>query len=129
MPAMVMQHEKDPKEVILSALGSLSDIEVAQNQMLLAVYERPGVTKSGIYLADNTRDEDKFQGKVGLVVALGPDAFVDDDKWTFSVRAAVGDWVVIRASDGWALNINGKLCRMAKDADLRLRIQHPDAVW
>lgn len=129
MPAMLMEHETDPKEVIFSALGSLSAVEVAQNQMLLAVYERPARTKSGIFITDNSRDEDRFQGKVGLVVALGPDAFKDDEKWTFTVRAEVGDWVVIRASDGWALTINGKLCRMAKDADLRLRIQHPDAVW
>ena len=129
MPAMVMFHEKDPKDVILDAIGDLSGIEVAKNQFILAVYERPQMTKSSILLPDSVREEDKFQGKVGLIVKLGPDAFVDDEKWHFTLKGAVGDWIVIRASDGWACTINGKLCRMADDTDLRLRIQHPDQVW
>lgn len=126
---MAMSHEIDPKDVIWDALGDLSTVEVAQNQMLLAVYERPSKTKSGIYLADTTRDEDKFQGKVGLVVKLGPTAFVDTDKWTFDIKPTLGDWVVIRASDGFALSVNTKLCRLANDVDLKLRIQQPDQVW
>lgn len=129
MPAMAMWHETDPKECILSALGDLSGFELTKNQVLIGVYERPSKTKSGLHLADITRDEDKFQGKVGMIVKLGPDAFVDDEKWTFSLKLSVGNWVFIRASEGFALTINGKLCRIADDVDVRGRISHPDMVW
>ncbi len=129
MPAMAMLHEKDPKEVVLEALGDISDFEVWKNQVLCAVYERPQKTRSGLLLADSTRDEDKFQGKVGLVVKLGPSAFVDDGSWSFQHAAAVGDWVFFRTSDSRAITVNGKLCRLIDDVDIAGRVQDPDQVW
>ena len=129
MPAMPMQHEKDPKDVILDALGDVSEFGVWHNQVLVAVYERPERTRSGIILADTTRDEDKFQGKVGLVVKLGPQAFVDDDKWTFANKANLHDWVWFRAAESYAVTVNGKLCRVVDDNKIRGDLPHPDMVW
>ena len=129
MPAMVMLHEEDPKEVILKAVGEIPDGIVFKNQVLCAVYERPTKTRSGIILADQTKDEDQFQGKVCLVVALGPDAFVDNDDWVFNAKAAVGDWVWFRTSDSLAFRLNGKLCRAVNDTDIRGKLPHPDMVW
>jgi co-chaperonin GroES (HSP10) len=129
MAAMAMLHQKDPKEVILEALGDVPESIVLNNEVLCAVYERPEQTKSGIYLTDKNRDEDKYQGKVGLVVKLGPKAFVDDDKWSFAYKAQVGDWVWFRPSDGQALTVNGKLCRAVSDTNIRGQIPHPDMVW
>lgn len=129
MPAMVMLHEDDPKTVILEALGDISDFGVWKNQVLCAVYERPKKTRSGLYLADQTTEEDKFQGKVALVVKLGPDAFVDDDKWSFALKAKVGAWVWFRTSDSLAITVNGKLCRVIDDDKIRGDVPHPDMVW
>ena len=69
----------------------------------VAVYERPEQTKSKIFLTDSVRDEDKFQGKVGLVVKMGPDAFVDSGGWVFQRKAAVGDWSVVSLAPRIAL--------------------------
>ena len=129
MPAMVMLHEKDPKEVILEKLGDVPSGFVWNNLVLVAVYERPEKTKSGILLSDQTRDEDQFQGKVGLVVQLGPQAFVDSSAWVFDEKAEVGDWVWFRASDSFALKVNGKLCRAIKDNLISGRAPHPDMVY
>lgn len=129
MPAMVMLHEEDPKKVILKAVGEIPDGLVFKNQVLCAVYERPTKTRSGIILADQTKEEDRFQGKVCLVVALGPDAFVDSDAWIFKERAEVGEWVWFRTSDSLSLTVNGKLCRVIDDDKIRGRLPHPDMVW
>ena len=67
MPAMIMDHDVDPKEKLLSELGDLSQVEIFNNQVLVAVYIRPNKTKSGLYLSDKTTDEDRYQGKVGLL--------------------------------------------------------------
>ena len=64
MPSVVMLHEKDPKHEILDRVGDLSGVEVFGGDVLVAIYKRPEKTRSGIILADTTRDEDRFQGKV-----------------------------------------------------------------
>lgn len=130
MPAMVMLHEEDPKTVLLEKLGDISDFEIFHTQVLCAVYQRPEKTRSGLLLADSTRDEDKSQGKVGLIVKMGGSALHDaDGKWSWPEGTGMGDWVYYRASDGWPVTVNGVLCRILDDTNIRGRIQHPDQVW
>ena len=130
MPAMVMLHEKDPKAELIKSIGSIDDIDVFNNQVLLAVYLRPEKTASGIYLTGNTRDEDKFQSKVGVILKMGPTAFLDETGvWFNDAHIHEGDWVVYRASDGWPVTVNKVLCRLMDDTAIKARVQHPDMVW
>ena len=130
MPHMVMEHEEDPKQKLISDLGDLSNVEVFNNQILVAVYIRPTRTKSGIYLSDKTVDEDRYQGKASLVVKLGPEAFKDDTgKWFVGADIKEGDWVALRPSDGWPVSVNGVPCRMIEDTAVRMKIDRPDRVW
>ena len=130
MPHMQMQHDSDPKKDLLKALGKLDDLDIYHNQILCAVYIRPEKTKSGIYIPDQHRDEDRHQSKVGLVVKMGPDAFVDGSgTWFNGVNVSIGDWIIFRPSDGWSITVNGVLCRILKDETVRGRAAHPDQVW
>jgi len=72
MPYRRMNHSVDPKKVILDEMGDISKVELFNNQVLVAIYMRPEKTASGILLPGQTRDEDKYQGKAGLVIKLGP---------------------------------------------------------
>ena len=129
MPHMIMCHEDDPKNKILEDLGELSDIELFHNQVLLAVYLRPQKTKSGLYLTQQNVDEDRYQSKVGLLVKSGPQAFEQDGKWFSGVNLSNHDWLVFRPSDGWSISVNGVLCRIFDDINIRGRVSHPDKVW
>jgi hypothetical protein len=62
-----MNHAVEPAKVLTDELGSLDDIQVFNNEVLVAIYVRPEKTNSGIILPGQTRDEDRHQGKVGLV--------------------------------------------------------------
>jgi co-chaperonin GroES (HSP10) len=126
-----MLHEVDPKEALLKQIGdSYKKFDIFNTQVLMAVYIRPEKTKGGIMLANKTRDEDRYQSKVGLILKKGPSAFVDDEgKWFNGLTISEGDWLVFRPSDGWSLTINGVLCRMLDDTSTRMRIQHPDDVY
>lgn len=129
MPHMIMSHDEDPKNKLLDELGDLSEIELFHNQVLLAVYIRPQKTKSGLYLTDKHTDEDRFQSKVGLLVKSGPQAFEQDGNWFSGVDFKDHDWLVFRPSDGWSITVNGVLCRIFDDINIRGRVPHPDAVW
>jgi co-chaperonin GroES (HSP10) len=125
-----MEHDTDPAENIRKEMGDISDIEIFHNQVLVAIYIRPEKTKSGLYLSAQTRDEDKYQGKVGLIIKKGADAFVDDTgKWFKGVNLDVGDWIYFRPSDGWQITVHGQLCRILDDTDVRGRTPQPDTVW
>ena len=130
MSSLVMLHTKDPKKEIQDKIGDLSKLDLFNNQVLVAVYIRPEKTKGGIILAGQTRDEDKYQGKVGLVVKMGPQAFVSSKEYNFDdVNIQEGDWVFFRPSDGWGITINDVLCRTLDDTNVRGKITHPDQVW
>jgi len=130
MPYMVMDHDVDPKKKLKQEVGDISEIEIFNNQILMAVYIRPEKTKSGIVLPGQTREEDKYQSKVGLVLKKGPAAFIDETEgWFKDIEIKEDDWLVFKPSDGWGIVVNGVMCRMIDDTLVRGRIQHPDKVW
>lgn len=130
MPAMLMQHAENPANAIQKKIGNLDKIEIFGNHILLGVYERPKVTKSGIHLADQTVHEDRYQGKAALVLKKGPTAFVSDRNYDFKGQdVQEGDWVAIFVSDGRPMTINGQLCRIVEDQYIRLKIPTPDIVF
>jgi co-chaperonin GroES (HSP10) len=130
MPAALMSHAEDPAKEIRNRIGDISRIEVLHNQILVGVYVRPEKTKGGILLTSQTRDEDRYQGKAGLVLKKGPLAFVDDDNNKFhGQNVDVGDWVFYRVSDGFPLVLNGTLCRLLEEVHVKGKIPSPDVVF
>lgn len=130
MPFALMAHDDDPRQKLLDEVGDIKDVEVFNNQILCAIYFKPEKTQGGIYLPVETKREDQFQSKVGLVLKMGTSAFDETFREKFSdIRVDLGDWVVFRPSDGWAITVNGIPCRMLTDDGIRLRIQQPDNVW
>jgi co-chaperonin GroES (HSP10) len=134
LPHVQMEHGVDPKAFLLEGLGDISDVELFHNNLIVAIYRRPEKTAGGIILTDKHRDEDVYQGKIGMVVKLGPNAFKGDDAWNWP-DIKEGDWVVFRPSDGWSMSIRGKgktdpvLCRRLKDTSIEGRIPNPDMIW
>lgn len=129
MPHVAMRHDVDPRAALLKRIGNIKNVEIFNNQILLAVYIRPEFTAGGIVL--NT-EEDQHQSKIGLVLAMGNDACEDPTgRWFRGVKRkiAVGDWVLFRPSDAWPVTINKQMCRMLTDTDVKGRVAHPDTIY
>ena len=130
-------HEQDPKELLLESLGPLPDDIVQFSSILVAIYKPPIVskTKGGIILLDSMSEEDVdeyyWMGKVGLIVAMGPQAYKDDDNVKFHGTAnKVGDWVWFMPSNGAACEVNETFCRVFDtERFIRGTIPHPDYIW
>jgi len=140
MPATLVVHDEDPADRLCNLAGNLDDIEIFNNKVLVAVYQRSNESKTtgGIILTHKTTDEDKYQSKVGLLVKMGPHAFVevrDPPRWFIDQDdMAEGDWVVFRPSDGWSMTLVSKdkdgkkqelLCRLLDDTSIMGRIDSP----
>ncbi len=116
----------DPKSLMISKVGDLSGINVMYNMVLIASYIRPGVTKGGIIRPDSNLEEDVWQGKVGLVIKLGPDAFKDDAETQFNgQRADLGEWVVFKTGDAWQLTVGEWPCRLVRDSSIKMKVSDP----
>jgi len=132
MRSLATVHDIDPKITLKESVGDISNVEIFNNQVLVAVYIRPNKTKLGgkdFYLTDNVVDEDRFQGKVGLLLKKGSTAFVESDGWFVNTTFELDDWLVFKPSDGWSLTVNGVLCRIIEDINVRGRVDTPDRVW
>jgi hypothetical protein len=129
MTAMRMEHDKDPAMELLKQVGDLSEVEVYNNQVLVAIYVRSEKTKGGVYTGVAAQREDEYQGKAMLILKVGPQAFASDGKWFTNGGPEVGDWIIARPGDTWQLSLNKAKCRMMNDTAVRMKIPYPDIVW
>lgn len=122
MPNVAMKHETDPKTELLKQIGDLSGFEIDPYEALVATYRRPEKTVGGIVLTRSTLEEDLYQSKVGLVVAIG-------ENFICRLNVKLHDWVVLRPSDCWAQEVNFTHCRLVYGDQIRARITQPGMVW
>lgn len=126
----VSETKGDTKKAILDFIGDIDGIEVIGDMVLVAVYLRPERTAGGIIRPDMNKQEDVWQGKAGLVLKWGPDAFIDPNTGDpYEQRAEVGEWCVFKAGDGWLLNIRDYPCRLVRDTSIKLKVKDPSIIF
>ena len=131
-----VEHREDPKQKLMNEIGSLPEGIVQFSRILVAIYQAPIVHKTagGILLTEGMKEEDLqeyfWQGKVGLIVAMGQQAYEDDETTKFhGTKNKVGDWVWFHPSSGMACEVNNVFCRYLLERDIVGKIPHPDYVW
>lgn len=127
-PLHKMNHDQDPADMIRRTVGDVANVELTGLQILVGTYIRPEKTSGGLLLTQKTREEDFYQGKVGLVLKMADGAFEETDKVKFSVKIKVGDWIVYYPQDTHSLSLNGHHCRLVEEGDVRMRVPNPDMV-
>lgn len=128
--AVRMHHEVDPKQQLIDESKDLVKyLEPMGSLVLIAVYVRGEVggkeqkTAGGILLPDSAKSEDRYQGKIGVILKCGPLAFVEDEthKWGNN-KPKIYDWAVFRVGDTFPFLIEKRTYRFVEDVDIR-------AIW
>jgi co-chaperonin GroES (HSP10) len=129
--AIAMLHKADPRSELQDKVDKLVGlIQPLGTGVMVAVYKRPARTAGGIILTDKTKDEDDYQGKVGLVLKLGPIAFEDDATHRFGDAVPKpGDWIVYNVGETFSFELGSQRCRIIEDVSVRAIIDQPDIVW
>lgn len=125
----VVAASADPKQAILDTVGDLSGIEVIGDRVLMGTFIRPEKTKGGIFLTDSTKEEDIWQGKVGLVLKWGPDAFINPETGeSYAQSVKVGEWAVYYGGDAKPVQVNNFPCRLIRDSLILMKVTDPMAI-
>jgi co-chaperonin GroES (HSP10) len=118
----------DPRRALTESVGDISGFVLQGQRILVATYIRPAVSKGGVHMPDRTLAEDRYQGKVGLVVKVGQGI---PEPPLYSV----GDWVTYRASDGFEMffvdanGLDGTPCRVLDELSVIGTIDDPAKIW
>jgi co-chaperonin GroES (HSP10) len=133
MAVIQMRNSATADRELLKAIGDISDIEVLNDRILIAIYRHEGMTKGGIIASTKTEDESDYQGKVGLVLKIGPLVNVEGKSQTRGAELKIGDWVVVNPSSGLSMHAgqhgSSRMLRMLVEKDIHMRVKRPDAIW
>jgi co-chaperonin GroES (HSP10) len=118
-------------KVLLKHLnGAHKGLTVLHSQVLVAGYVPSNRTAGGIFKTDKTVEEDRWQGNIGLVIALGKGAFKDDSVAKFHGDSLkIGDWVMYVPADGVSLFINQVPCRLFQDTRILMKVDDPEIYY
>ena len=118
-------------KALLTALdGEQKKLTVLHSQVLVAGYIATARSKGGIIFTDKTVEEDRWQGNIGLVIALGKGAFKDDGVAQFhGDKLKIGDWVMYLPADGTSLFINQVPCRLFQDTRILMKVDNPEVFY
>lgn len=122
---------KDPEEFKRIALEKINvdQVDVFLNRVLTIVYIGYERTAGGIIKPHDTKAEDIYQGKVALVLKVGPTAFVSDATHDFhGMFVARGNWVTFRIGNSSQIEISKVPCRLVSDHYIELRVSDPRMV-
>ena len=97
-------------------------------RMLILPFAPAEKTKGGIYLAKQTVDRERLTTVVGYVVALGPDAYKDSNKFPEGPWCKEGDWVIFGRYAGARIQIDGGDLRLLNDDEILALIEDPEDI-
>ena len=97
-------------------------------RILILPFTLPEVTKGGIHIVKATLDKERLATVVGYVVAMGPDAYGDLNKFPEGAWCNEGDWVIFGRYAGARFQIEGGDMRLLNDDEILATISDPEAI-
>ena len=120
-----LEKEKKKKEEIPEA----SKLPVPTGWRILVLPHRgKGKTKGGVILSDKTVEETQIATNVGLVLAIGPDAYNDKERFPNGPWCKKKDWVIFARYAGSRLNIEGGELRILNDDEILGTTDDPENI-
>lgn len=96
--------------------------------ILVAIPEIEEKYDSGLIKADSTLHTEEVLSTVFFVVKLGPDCYLDKDKFPTGPWCKVGDFVLARPNSGTRLRIHGREFRLLNDDSIEAVVDDPRGI-
>jgi len=121
-----VKEEKKKKE---KQIPEASKLPIPTGWRILVLPHRgQGKTKGGVLLSDKTVEETQIATNVGLVLAIGPDAYNDKERFPNGPWCKKKDWVIFARYAGSRLNIEGGELRILNDDEILGTTDDPESI-
>ena len=121
-----LEKEKKKKE---KQIPEASKLPIPTGWRILVLPHRgQGKTKGGVLLSDKTVEETQIATNVGLVLAVGPDAYNDKERFPNGPWCKEKDWVIFARYAGSRLNIEGGELRILNDDEILGTTDDPENI-
>lgn len=97
-------------------------------KLLIALPEIDEKTEGGVYKPDALRDREKVAAVVGFVVAMGPDAYKNDERFPSGPYCKQGDWIIMQAYTGTRVKVHGNEFRLINDDQVSAVVEDPRGI-
>ena len=122
----IKQVEKEKKEKNIPEASKLP--KPTGWRILVLPHRGQGKTKGGVILSDKTVEEAQVATNVGLVLAIGPDAYNDKERFPNGPWCKKDDWVNFARYAGSRLNIEGGELRILNDDEILGTTDDPESI-
>lgn len=93
--------------------------------ILIATLDVSEKTEGGVYMPDSLKSAEQTASIIGLVVAVGPEAYADANKFPSGPHCKEGDFVIFRSYSGTRFKIGGKEFRLINDDTVEAVVDDP----
>lgn len=127
--ALAVQEEFEVQPQVASKLP-----EPRGYKLLIGLPEAEKVTRGGIIKAEETVRNEEVSSVVGVVLALGPDAYKDKKRFPSGAYCQEGDFILMRAYSGTRFMVNfgdgsePKEFRLINDDSVEAVVQDPRGI-
>jgi len=122
----IKQVEKEKKEKNIPEASKLP--KPTGWRLLVLPHRGQGKTKGGVILSDKIVEEAQIATNVGLVLAIGPDAYNDKERFPNGPWCKKDDWVIFARYAGSRLNIEGGELRILNDDEILGITDDPESI-
>ena len=125
----VKEKFENPEQFLRTNLTEMQKLPQPTGWRILVLpFKAKQKTKGGILLTDKAVEDSQLTTTVAMVLATGPDAYKDENKFPSGSWCKQGDWVVFGRYSGSRLRIEGGEVRILNDDEILGTIENPEDI-
>ena len=97
-------------------------------RILILPFKMSQKTKGGVILGESTLEKQQVASQCGNVLAVGPHAYEDKERFPNGPWCKVGDWVMFARYAGSRIKIEGGEVRLLNDDEILATIENPEDI-
>ena len=117
------KNEDDPSKIDSSVIDRLP--QPTGYRLLVIPYYPKEKTKGGVFIPDAARERESFATVVAYVVKLGPDAYLDSEKFPNGPYCSEKEWVLMGRYAGNRFKVEGLELSLINDDNIIAKILDP----
>tara|TARA_B100000809_G_scaffold262024_1_gene312089 strand:- start:156 stop:605 length:450 start_codon:yes stop_codon:yes gene_type:complete len=128
--ALQEKYDKEPKEVEKDLTSETAKLPIPTGwRLLILPFKHKQKTKGGILITDNVLERAQVASTCGLVLAVGPHAYGDKERYPEGPWCKKGDWVIFARYAGSRIKIDGGEVRLLNDDEVLATVNDPEEIF